>query len=194
MNKLIKSEVLTIYISQFLLLFVIAFCNSVPLWSDTVFITGNKYIIICFIILALVYFLNIFFLLKKYWRYYALLPEKYMLESMPALTLRIEENCNKGKYTQEETAACKERLNDSMKWLDRYNKLSFPLIITDIICIISSITFIVIKQFQFKSFCFCTYYGIAIFFVLIQISCLYLSSRFLFSSAKSWINKMISIS
>ncbi|WP_027727697.1 hypothetical protein [Treponema sp. C6A8] len=190
MNKLIRTEVLTVYISQFLLLLVISFCNSVPLWSNTVLITEAKYILICFVILTLVYFINIWFLCKKFRCYFARLPFKYMHASWPGVHYSLDVNCKKGKFTQKETEACKERLNDSMNWLDMYDKLSSPLIITDIICIFASITFILIKQFKEKCFYFSTYYGVAVFFVLIQISCLYISSRFLFYAVKSWVNKM----
>ena len=192
MNKLIKAEVLTVYISQFLLLLVIPFCNAIPLWSETIFITGLKSIT-GFLVVIAIFLINIWFLFKKFWRFYARLPMKYMLESWPGLHYSIERNCNKGKFTPEETKACKERLNDSMEWLDLYDKLSIPLIISDTVSVFSSLVFIVIKLIKTNSFVFSTYYGVAGFFMIIQTGCLFISSRFLFSSVKSWVNKMMKL-
>ena len=64
MNKLIKTKVLTVYISQFLLFLVIPFCNAIPLWSATIFITGFKSFTVFFIVIA-IYFINIWFLLSS---------------------------------------------------------------------------------------------------------------------------------
>ena len=192
MNKLIKTEVLTVYISQFLLLLVITFCNAIPLWSETIFITGGKSIL-GFLVVIVICFINIWFFFKKFWRFYARLPVKYMLESLLGLMYSIDLNCNKGKFTPEETEACKERLNDSMKWLNIYDRLALPLIIFDAVSVCASVFFIAIKLIKINTFCFSAYYGVSGFFVIIQSGCLFISSRFLFSSVQSWVNKMMKL-
>ena len=162
MNKIIKTEVLALYISQLLLLLVIPFCNAIPLCSETIFITGFKSIVGIFVVIV-VCFINLWFLFKKFWRFYARLPAKYMLESLPGVTYSIDINCNKGKFTPEETEDCKKRLNDSIKWLALYDDLAIPLIIFDVICVFSSLVVIAIKLIKTSSFIFYTYYGMAVF-------------------------------
>ena len=42
MDKLVKKEVLTVYISQFAMIAVALFCCLVPLFSDSLYLTGWK--------------------------------------------------------------------------------------------------------------------------------------------------------
>ena len=60
MDKLVKKEVLTVYISQFALIAVALFCCLVPLFSDSLYLTGWKAISgLC--ILASIFVVNIFY-------------------------------------------------------------------------------------------------------------------------------------
>ena len=50
---------------------------------------------------------------------------------MGEMFFRIDENCNKGLFSKEETENCKQRYNNVLKWLGRFNSLAVPLMIID---------------------------------------------------------------
>ena len=61
MDKLVKKEVLTVYISQFAMIIVALFCCLVPFFSDSLYLTGWKAISgLC--ILASVFVASIFYI------------------------------------------------------------------------------------------------------------------------------------
>ena len=94
MDKLVKKEVLTVYISQFAMIIVALFCCLVPLFSDSLYLTGWKAISgLC--ILASVFVANIFYMTTQFQGKKSLLPGKIALECMGEMFFRIDENCNK---------------------------------------------------------------------------------------------------
>lgn len=98
MDKLVKKEVLTVYISQFALIAVALFCCLVPLFSDSLYLTGWKAISgLC--ILASIFVVNIFYMTTQFQGKKSLLPGKIALECMGEMFFRIDENCNKGKWS-----------------------------------------------------------------------------------------------
>ena len=65
MDKLVKKEVLTVYFSQFALIAVVLFCCLVPLFSDSLYLTGWKSITgLC--ILASIFVVNIFYMTTQF--------------------------------------------------------------------------------------------------------------------------------
>ena len=94
MAKLIKKEVLTVYISQFTLIIVALFCCLVSLFSDFLYQTGWKAISgLC--ILASIFVANIFYITTQFKGNQSILPCKIALECMGEMFFRIDENCNK---------------------------------------------------------------------------------------------------
>ena len=84
----------------------------------------------------------------------SLLPGKIALECMGEMFFRIDENCNKGLFSKEETENCKQRYNNVLKWLGRFNSLAVPLMIIDCAVIGLSIIGIVILQIKNMKFHF----------------------------------------
>ena len=153
MDKLVKKEVLTVYISQFELIAVALFCCLVPLFSDSLNLTGGKAITgLC--TLASIFVVNIFFMTTQFQGKKSLLPGKIALECMGEMFFRIYENCNKGLFSKEETENCKQRYNNVLKWLGRFNSLAVPLMIIDCAVIGLSIIGIVILQIKNMKFHF----------------------------------------
>ena len=65
MDKLVKKEVLTVYISQFELIAVALFCCLVPIFSGSLYLTGWKAISgLC--ILASFFVVNIFYMTTQF--------------------------------------------------------------------------------------------------------------------------------
>lgn len=140
MDKLVKKEVLTVYISQFALIIVALFCCLVPLFSDSLYLTGWKAISgLC--ILASIFVVNIFYMTTQFQGKKSILPGKIALECMGEMFFRIDENC-------------KQRYNNVLKWLGRFNSLAVPLMIIDCAVIGLSIIGIVILQIKNMKFHF----------------------------------------
>ena len=192
MDKLVKKEVLTVYISQFALIAVALFCCLVPLFSDSLYLTGWKAISgLC--ILASVFVANIFYMTTQFQGKKSLLPGKFALECMGEMFFRIDENCNKGLFSKEDTEKCKQRYNNVLKWLERFDFLAIPLMIIDCAVIGLSIIGIIILQISKHQFLFCSLYGVAGFFIVMQTACLFISSRFLWNAVFAWIERLRNI-
>ena len=186
MDKLVKKEVLTVYISQFAMIAVALFCCIVPLFSESAYLTGWKAISgLC--ILGSIFFVNIFYMTTQFKGKKSLLPGKIALECMGEMFFRIDENCNKGLFSKEDTENCKQRYNNVLKWLGRFNSLAVPLMIIDCAVIGLSIIGIVILQIKRHEVLFCSFYGVAGFFIVMQTACLFISSRFLWKGVFAWI-------
>jgi len=192
MDKLVKKEVLTVYISQFAMIIVALFCCLVPFFSDSLYLTGWKAISgLC--ILASVFVANIFYMTTQFQGKKSLLPGKFALECMGEMFFRIDENCNKGLFSKEDTEKCKQRYNNTLKWLGRFNSLAEPLMIIDCAVIGLSIIGIIILQISKHQFLFCSLYGVAGFFIVMQTACLFISSRFLWNAVFAWIERLRNI-
>lgn len=192
MDKLVKKEVLTVYISQFALIAVALFYCIVPLFSESPYLTGWKAISgLC--ILASVFVVNIFYMTTQFKGNKSLLPGKIALECMGEMFYRIDENCNKGLFSKEDTEKCKQRYNNVLKWLGRFNSLAVPLIIFDCVAAGLSIIGIIILQISKHQVLFCSLYGVAGFFIVMQTACLFISSRFLWKAVFAWIERLRNI-
>ena len=192
MDKLVKKEVLTVYISQFAMIAVALFCCLVPLFSDFLYLTGWKaFTGLC--ILASIFVVNIFYMTTQFQGKKSLLPGKIALECMGEMFFRIDENCNKGLFSKKGTENCKQRYNNVLKWLGRFNSLAVPLMIIDCAVIGLSIIGIVILQIKKHEVSFCSLYGVAGFFIVMQTTCLFISSRFLWKAVFAWIERLRNI-
>src|SRR5574344_180480 len=101
MDKLIKKEGGTGYMSQFTLIIVAFFCCLLPLFSDSLYLTGWKAISgLC--ILASIFVVNIFYMTTQFQGKKILLPGKIALECMGEMFFRIDENCNKRLFSKED--------------------------------------------------------------------------------------------
>ena len=123
----------------------------------------------------------------------SLLPGKIALECMGEMFFRIDENCNKGLFSKEDTEKCKQRYNNVLKWLERFDFLAIPLMIIDCAVIGLSIIGIIILQISKHQFLFCSLYGVAGFFIVMQTACLFISSRFLWNAVFAWIERLRNI-
>ena len=192
MDKLVKKEVLTVYISQFAMIAVALFCCIVPLFSESAYLTGWKAISgLC--ILGSIFVINIFYITIKFRGYQSVLPCKYALEFMPEMLFRIDENCDKGLFSKEDTEKCKQRYNNTLNWLGRFDSLAVPLIIFDCVVVGLSIIGIIILQISKHQVLFCSLYGVAVFFIVMQTACLFISSRFLWKVVFAWIERLRNI-
>lgn len=192
MDKLVKKEVLTVYISQFAMIIVALFCCLVPLFSDSLYLTGWKAISgLC--ILASIFVINIVYMTTQFQGKKSLLPGKIALECMGEMFFRIDENCNKGLFSKEDTENCKHRYNNVLKWLGRFNSLAVPLMIIDCVVIGLSIIGIIILQISKHQILFCSLYGVAGFFIVMQTAYLFISSLFLWKTVLAWIERLRNI-
>ena len=192
MDKLIKKEVIKLYISQSLFLLISIFCACVPLFSDSVSLTGYKALAGLFIFAAIIIF-EIIFLTTWFYGLNANLPAKFCLEAMPETLYEIDDNLNNGLFTEEETKKCKERFMNTMDWLNKMILFSKPFLIFDISSMLVIVFAIVLKQIAAKQLYFSNMYGISAFFIILQISSLYITCKFLFKSVRSWIERLHSI-
>ena len=192
MDKLVKKEVLTVYISQFTLIIVALFCCLVPLFSDFLYQTGWKAISGLFL-LESIFVVNIVYMTTQFQGNKSLLPGKIALECMGEMFFRIDENCNKGLFSKEDTEKCKQRYNNVLKWLERFDFLAIPLMIIDCAVIGLSIIGIIILQIKKHEVSFCSLYGVAGFFIVMQTTCLFISSRFLWKAVFAWIERLRNI-
>ena len=192
MDKLVKKEVLTVYISQFALIAVALFCCIVPLFSESPYLPGWKAITgLC--ILASIFVANIFYMTTQFKGYQSILPCKIALEFLPEMIYRMDENYNKGLFSKEDTEKCKQRYSNTLKWLERFAYLAVPLIIFDCTVIGLSIIGIIILQIKKHEVSFCSLYGVAGFFIVMQTTCLLISSRFLWKAVFAWIERLRNI-
>ena len=189
MDKLIKKEVIKLYISQSLFLLISIFCACVPLFFDSVSLTGYKALAGLFIFAAIIIF-EIIFLTTWFYGLHVKLPAKLCLEAMIPTLYEIDDNFNKGLFSEEETRKCKDRYMNTMDWLNRMVLFSKPFIVLDIISMIIMIFVIVLKQIIIKELYFSSMYGISAFFIILQISSLYITCKFLFKSVRSWIDRL----
>ena len=122
MDKLIKKEVIKLYISQSLFLLISIFCACVPLFYDSVSLTGYKTLAGLFIFAAIIIF-EIIFLTTWFYGLHVKLPAKLCLEAMIPTLYEIDDNFNKGLFSEEETRKCKDRsryrnyTKQDVKWL-----------------------------------------------------------------------------
>ena len=116
MNKFVKKEVLTVYISQFAMIAVALFCCLAPLISNSAYLSGCKAISGLFL-LESIFVVNIVYMTTQFQGNKSLLPGKIALECMGEMFFRIDENCNKGLFSKEETENCNQRYNNVLKWL-----------------------------------------------------------------------------
>ena len=123
----------------------------------------------------------------------SLIPGKIALECMGEMFFRIDENCNKGLFSKKGTENCKQRYNNVLKWLERFDFLAIPLMIIDCAVIGLSIIGIIILQIKKHEVSFCSLYGVAGFFIVMQTTCLFISSRFLWKAVFAWIERLRNI-
>ena len=123
----------------------------------------------------------------------SLLPGKIALECMGEMFFRIDENCNKGLFSKEETENCKQRYNNVLKWIGRFNSLAVPFMIIDCAVIGLSIIGIIILQISKHQILFCSLYGVAGFFIVMQTAYLFISSLFLWKTVLAWIERLRNI-
>lgn len=192
MDKLVKKEVLTVYISQFAILIVALCCFWLPLFYDSPIMTRWK-AISGFFILAGIFLANIFYITTLFSKQHRILPAKLALEAFSEMLYKMDDNCNKGLFSKEETDKCKQRYNTTLEWLERYRALGLPLLIFDCITIGLSIAGIIIIQIVKHQFVFCSFFGVAGFFLVMQTTYLFISYRFLWKSVLAWIEKLRNI-
>ena len=189
MDKLIKKEVIKLYVSQILLLISSVFCSSVPLFSETLsFYNYNA--LIGILIFAAVIIFEIIFIRTWFYGRNANLPGKYCLESLPGTMYKIDANLNKGLFSEEETEKCKERYRNTLDWLSSMIIFSKPFLIIVLLSMLFIVLLIVVKMISIKQLYFSNMYGISIFFLVLQISSLYITCKFLLNAVESWINRL----
>ena len=189
MDKLIKNEVIKLYVSQILLLLISVCCACVPLFSDSIYISGYKALTGILIFAAIIVF-EIIFLTTWFYGLHANLPAKLCLESMPRTLYEIDDNLNKGMFSEEETTKCKDRFMNTMDWLNKMVHFSKSFLFIDILSMFVIILMIIIKVLLSKQLYFSNMYGISAFFIIVQISSLYVKCKFLFKAVKSWIERL----
>ena len=189
MDKLIKKEVIKLYVSQILLLLVSIVCACVPLFSDSIGLNGYK-ALAGLLFLATIIVFEIIFITTWFYGINANLPAKICLESMPSTLYYIDKNLNKGLFSEEETKKCKERFMCTMDWLNKIVLFSKPFVIIDLFSMFLIVLVIVLKQISLKQLYFSNMYGISTFFLILQISSSYITCKFLFKTVRSWINRL----
>ncbi len=189
MDKLIRKEVIKLYISQILFLLVSLGCACLPLFSDSLGLTGYKELAGLLFLVAIIV-CEIIFITTWFYGLNAKLPAKFCLEAMPRTLYEIDDNLNKGYFSDEETEKCKERFMCTMDWLNKMVIFSKPFVIIDLYSMFLIVLVIVLKQISLKQLYFSNMYGIATFFLILQISSSYIICKFLFKTVRSWINRL----
>lgn len=189
MDKLIKQEVIKFYISQILFLLVSVGCVCVPLFLNSILVSGYRVLIGLLLFAAIIIF-EIIFMITWFYGYNANLPAKFCLESMPQAFFEMDDNLNKGYFSEGETRKCKERYTNTLNWLNRFVIFSKLFLIINILSLLVIVITVVLKQITSKQLCFPNYYGISAFFLILQISSMYISCKFLFKTTRSWIDRL----
>ena len=189
MDKLIKKEVIKLYVSQILLLIVSVGCSCLPLFSDSIGLNCYKALAGLLLLAAIIVF-EIIFISTWFYGLNANLPAKYCLESMNQVLFEAEDNFRRGQFTEEETNQFKERFRTTMEWLNKIIQFSKPFVFFDSFSMIIIVFVIVLKQVSLKQLYFSNMYGISAFFLILQISSLYIECKFLFKTVRSWIDRL----
>ena len=190
MDKLIKKEVLTLWISQLGICIVSVTCAFLPLIIEsTVLIEQNAEVgnrinnCILFIILTGL-------IICKYNRIYEYsnILAREVMDDIPLIFERLEINCYAGLFNKIETENCKERYRKTLDYLYFNQKLfyliSFLLPIT--VCV--EILFSIINYKINTNFS--NYTAIATFFLILQTACLFMSSKFIQNTIKQWLERL----
>ncbi|MBQ9237885.1 MAG: hypothetical protein IJ191_00995 [Treponema sp.] len=167
MDKLVKKEVITLYASQVGIIFVALACAIFPIFKYFSLLKSWKAIAGLFVIACIVG-LNVWFIIKRFLRNYAVLPAKFALESMNQAFFKIKENCEKGYFSKEETEQCKQRFVRTMDWLGVIDHFSLPFMIFDCTAMFLIVGCVFVKQILQHQFCFFTMYAVAGFFIAMQ--------------------------
>ena len=189
MDKLIKKEVIKLFVSQLLLLLVSVGCTLIPLFSDSIGLIGYK-ALAGLLIFAVIIVFEIIFITTWFYGLNANLPAKFCLESMNQVLFEAEENFKRGLFSEEETNQFKERFSNTMEWLNKIVRFSKPFVIIDLISMFIIILVVVLKQISLKQLYFSNMYGISAFFLIMQISSLYITCKFFFKTVRSWMDRM----
>ena len=157
------------------------------LFSDSMYLTGWKAISgLC--ILASIFAVNIFYMTAQFQGKKSLLPGKLHLNVWAKCFSESTKTVIKAYFQKK-----KQRYNNVLKWLGRFNSLAVPLMIIDCAVIGLSIIGIVILQIKKHEVSFCSLYGVAGFFIVMQTACLFISSRFLWKAVVAWIERLRNI-
>ena len=189
MDKLIKKEVIELYVSQILLLLVSVGCVCVPLSSESIGLTGYKALASLLLFASIIVF-EIIFITTWFYGLNANLPAKYCLESMNQIFFEAEDNFKHGLFSEEETNQFKERFRNTLEWLTRIVRFSKLFVIIDLFSMFLIALVIVLKQISLRQLYFSNMNGISAFFLILQISSLYITCKFFFKTVRSWIDRL----
>ena len=192
MDKLVKKEVITLYVSQVVIILVALACAMLPLFKDFSSLEGLKAIIGLFVIACIVG-LNIWFVAKRFFGLYAVIPTRIAWDWMSSVFFKIDENYKKGYFSEEETEQCKKRYKRTLDWISMINSLSLPFMIFDCCAMFLIVGCVVAKQILQHQFCFFTMYAVAGFFIAIQTAWLYIFSHYMCNSVLAWSNRLMNM-
>lgn len=190
MDKLIKKEVLTLWISQLGICIVSVTCAFLPLIIEsTVLIEQNAEVgnrinnCILFIILTGL-------IICKYNRIfeYSTILAREVMDNIPLIFDRLEINCYAGLFNKIETEKCKERYRKTLDYLYLNQKLFYLIsfLLPIIVCV--EILFSIINYKINTNFS--NYTAIATFFIILQTACLFISSKFIQNTIKQWLERL----
>lgn len=191
MDKLVKKEVVTLYVSQAALILLAVVCAALPLFVEFASFTGTK-AVAALLVLACIAGLNMFFVTKRFYGLHGRLPVRFAYGSMMAVYFKIDENCEKGYFSRDETDRCKKRFCTTFDWLAILDRFSLPLAVFDCAGMVLLIALVILEQVLRHEVRFFTIYGVAGFLVVMQTAWLYIFSRYMFNAVQAWIERLLS--
>lgn len=183
MDKIVKEEVITLYVSQVAMLLVCLVCTLLPLYMHPVMMTGGT-AVIGLVLFCVVLALNISIVNEKLADWF-MQPAMISYSAFRSVLDKMEHKARLGTLAQEDYDNWWNRGLSTFDWFARLSHY-FPFVLFDYFAVIVSFSVVVGTQIMNQRIVFCPFYGIAGFFVIVQLLGLFISVRFLRKSAESW--------
>lgn len=185
MEKLLKKEALSFFISEIFITLAAVFCTIVPLFSETYVLIGRKavvgYVLFCSS------FLSTIILYYSKQRYRIAIMCRYIYDSYNQWLFDLDNSCKAGIITKEETKKRMEKLRCVTEWTFNFDSLARLFVWFDILAIIAMSAISVSKMYLEKSFFFSYMYGISTFFLFMQLIWFYIISKHIIVSVYTWL-------
>ncbi len=188
MDKLIKTEVISLYVSQAVALLAAAYCAWIPSRVETVLIYGRA-AIAGNILLAVVIIANIWFVGKRFFQNLVRAPWEIVRARMPDLFLLACDKCHEGKISEADFIELEEKTNKIWDWTEILNSIAYPFFFIDLTAMLEVTGFAFMKSVTENRVCFSSAHGFAAFFVFAQTIWLHIAVTHIVNSIKSWFDR-----
>ena len=186
MYKVVIKETIKLFLSQFVMLLLVAICYVLPLFFE-IPILSEKNAVIGLIITAAIIILKIWGVVKG--EYYAYRIYRFMVDSMNQPLFYIYNALEADVYSEDTADNIKEVFRKTEKAFINYSSVYYYLKFFNLGVILVMLGLIIYPQVVNHKLIFYYFYGIGDFFLIISILCAHISARFIFSAEHAWYKR-----